>query len=223
MLQIMEAILTKHPENVFAPYSLHPCIKILRPLQPLAERLVMQGVLQERASIGFRDLEFAVRFNRNKEVMQREVERIQVDVLKKMGMQNDIDLIHVGRSEGRWSADDFEQVKNNFVVSLSLSTDEMDHLQASGVPLYDPIACIRLRTRQSGETVATVAAWYEEFVKYIPVKGFKQAIFTGIFTIDIERIETLKNSGNVFITNVYVKSPEALNYVNQHLCLEGSM
>ena len=213
--------MTRHPENVFAPFTLHPCIKILRPLQPLAQRLVEQGVLKERASIGFRDLEFAARFNRSHEIMQNEVEVIKKDVLKKMGMQNEIDLVHVGRKEGRWSTHDFEQVKNNFMLSLALSTDEMDYLQASGVPVYDPIVCIRLRTRQSGETVATVAAWYSDFVQHIPVKGLKQAIFTGIYHADIERFAQLKHSGNVFISNVYVKSPEALNYVNNHICLQG--
>ena len=156
----LEEIISVDTENTFNHYKIHPKIQIIRPGRDLADTLRHHKVLEERVTIGVRDLEFVKRLNSDAAMMMKESERVKKIVLKKMLQQNDADILYLHKRSVRWDKDEIQQIRHNFIIEMKVSEEEIDFMRGVGVPELDMLTCVRLRTKRDNSIVATCVVWY---------------------------------------------------------------
>ena len=104
-------------------------------------------------------------------------------VLKKMLQQNDTDTLYLHKRKGRWDQNEFKQIRDNFIIEIKVTEEEIDFMRGVGVPELDILTCVRLRTKRDHSTVARRVVWYDcsELLspQYLRIREF------GVFVEDL--------------------------------------
>ena len=213
----LDQIISVDIENTFNFYTIYPKIQVIRPDKDLAGKLRHHKVLGDRVSIGIRDLEFVKRLNYDAAIMLKESERVKKMVLKKMLEQNDTDTLYLHKPKGRWDQKEFRQIRDNFIIEIKVTEEEIDFMRGVGVPERDMLTCVRLRTKQDCSTIATCVVWYDCSELLLP-QGLKVRGF-GVLVEDSEFICKKAESGNCHVVCISPTSKKGLKYLYQRLCL----
>ena len=213
----LEEVISVDTENTFNHYKIYPKIQIIRPGKDLADKLRYHKVLEERVPIGIRDLEFVKRLNSDAAMMMKESERVKKMVLKKMLQQNDADTLYLHKRNGRWDKHEIQQIRDNFIIEMKVTEEEIDFMRGVGVPELDILTCVRLRTKRDHSIVATCVVWYD-CSELLMSQGLRIREYS-VFVEDSEFIVKKAESGNCHTVCITPRSKKALNYSSQRLCL----
>ena len=213
----LNEIISVDTENTFNHYTIYPKIQVIRPGKDLVGKLRHHNVLEDRVPIGIRDLEFVKRLNSDAAMMLTESERVKKMVLKKMLQQNDADTLYLHKHKGRWDENEIKQIRDNFIIEMKVTEEEIDFMRGVGVPELDILTCVRLRTKRDHSTVATCVVWYDCSELLLP-QGLRIREY-GVFVEDSEFICKKAESGNCHIVCISPRSKKGLKYLYQRLCL----
>ena len=213
----LNEIISVDTENTFSHYTIYPKIQVIRPGKDLAGKLRYHKVLEDRVPIGIRDMEFVKRLNSDAAMMMKESERVKKMVLKNMLQQNDTDTLYLHKRNGRWDKDEIKQIRDNFIIEMKVTEEEIDFMRGVGVPELDMLTCVRLRTKRDHSTIATCVVWYDcselLFLQGLMIRE------GGVFVEDSEVIGKKAESGNCHIVCISPRSKKGLKYLYQRLCL----
>ena len=213
----LEEIISVDTENTFNHYTIYPKIQVIRPGEDLVDKLRYQQVLGQRIAIGIRDLEFVKRLNSDVVMMMKESERVKKIVLKKMLQQNETDTLYLHKREGRWNKQEIQQIRDNFIIEMTVTEEEIDFMRGVGVPERDLLTCVRLRTRRDHSILATCVLWYK-CTDLLQEQGLRLREYS-VFVADSEFIGKKAESGNCHIICMTPRNKTALKYLSQRLCL----
>ena len=213
----LNEIISVDTENTFSHYTIYPKIQIIRQGKDLAGKLRHHKILEDRVPIGIRDLEFVKRLNSDAAMMLKESERVKKMVLKKMLQQNDADTLYLHKRNGRWDKHEIQQIRDNFIIEMKVTEEEIDFMRGVGVPELDILTCVRLRTRRGHSTVATCVVWYDCSELLLP-QGLRIREY-GVLVEDSEFICKKAESGNCHTVCITPRSKKGLKYLCQRLCL----
>lgn len=213
----LDHIISVDIEKTFNFYTIYPKIRVIRPGKDLAEKLRHHKVLEDRVAIGIRDLEFVKRLNYDAAMMLRESERVKKMVLKKMLQQNDADTLYLHKHKGRWDKKEFRQIRDNFIIDIQVTEEEIDFMRGVGVPERDMLTCVRMRTEKDCGTIAICAAWYD-CSDLLSQRGLKVRGFN-VLVEDSEFICKKAESGNCHVVCISPTNKKGLKYLSQRLCI----
>ena len=213
----LNEIISVDTENTFSHYTIYPKIQVIRPGKDLAGKLRHHKVLEDRVPIGIRDLEFVKRLNSDAAMMMKQSERVKKMVLKKMLQQNDVDTLYLHTRNERWNEDEIKQIRDNFIIEMKVTEEEIDFMRGVGVPELDLLTCARLRTKRDNSIVATCVVWYN--CSDLLISQDLRIREYSVFVEDSEFIVKKAESGNCHTVCISPRSKKGLKYLSQRLCL----
>ena len=215
----LEKIISVDIRNTFNFYTIYPRIQIVRPGPQLVEKLRFYKVLEDRVAIGIRDLEFVKRLNTDVTVLMKETTSVKKLVLKKMMEQNDSDTLYLQKSRGRWEKHEFQEIRDNFLIEMKVSQEEIDFMRGMGVPEMDMLTCLRVTTRKTNmdhPTKATCVLWYDCWEELLEQDLIQRE--EGVSVADAEFLVEKAESGNCHLLCISPRSKRGLQYLIQRTC-----